>query len=100
MAGLLAINTTSNSFATPGGLNAQGCHKNRKGGTGYHCHRGSSFSGNGITKRSLNPSSGSGNGKAFTNCSAARSAGAAPVRAGDAGYSRGLDRNGDGIGCE
>lgn len=36
----------------------------------------------------------------FANCSAARAAGAAPVRRGDAGYSRKLDRDGDGIGCE
>lgn len=36
----------------------------------------------------------------FANCSAARAAGAAPVRAGDPGYARRLDRDGDGIGCE
>ena len=36
----------------------------------------------------------------FDNCSAARAAGAAPVRRGDPGYSGSLDRDGDGIGCE
>ena len=36
----------------------------------------------------------------FANCSAARAAGAAPVHAGDPGYSRKLDRDGDGVGCE
>lgn len=36
----------------------------------------------------------------YANCSAARAAGAAPVYAGDPGYSRKLDRDGDGIGCE
>lgn len=36
----------------------------------------------------------------FDNCSAARAAGAAPVRVGDAGYGRHLDRDGDGVGCE
>lgn len=36
----------------------------------------------------------------FKNCTAARAAGAAPVYAGDPGYSRKLDRDGDGIGCE
>lgn len=36
----------------------------------------------------------------WRNCSHARSAGAAPVRAGDPGYRAGLDRDGDGIGCE
>lgn len=37
---------------------------------------------------------------AFANCSAARAAGAAPVRIGEPGYSRRLDRDGDGVGCE
>lgn len=36
----------------------------------------------------------------FDNCDAARAAGAAPVRAGDPGYGRHLDRDGDGTGCE
>lgn len=36
----------------------------------------------------------------YRNCAAARAAGAAPVRVGDPGYSRRLDRDGDGVGCE
>ncbi|MFC4025143.1 excalibur calcium-binding domain-containing protein [Oceanobacillus longus] len=36
----------------------------------------------------------------FENCTAARNAGAAPVRSGDPGYASHLDRDGDGIGCE
>ena len=36
----------------------------------------------------------------FDNCTAARAAGAAPVRVGDSGYGRHLDRDGDGVGCE
>lgn len=36
----------------------------------------------------------------YANCSAARAAGAAPIRAGQPGYSRKLDRDGDGVGCE
>lgn len=36
----------------------------------------------------------------YRNCSAARAAGAAPVMAGEPGYARRLDRDGDGIGCE
>ncbi len=36
----------------------------------------------------------------FANCSAARAAGAAPVRVGDPGYASHLDRDNDGIGCE
>ena len=37
---------------------------------------------------------------AFRNCAAARAAGAAPLRVGDPGYGRHLDRDGDGIACE
>lgn len=36
----------------------------------------------------------------YPNCSAARAAGAAPLREGDGGYSRRLDCDGDGIACE
>ncbi|MEU3616696.1 excalibur calcium-binding domain-containing protein [Streptomyces sp. NPDC006872] len=36
----------------------------------------------------------------YENCTAARAAGAAPVHAGDPGYGRHLDRDGDGTGCE
>ena len=36
----------------------------------------------------------------YTNCTAARNAGAAPVYAGQPGYGTHLDRDGDGVGCE
>lgn len=36
----------------------------------------------------------------YANCSAVRAAGAAPIRRGEPGYARKLDRDGDGIGCE
>jgi hypothetical protein len=36
----------------------------------------------------------------YANCTAAWEAGAAPVHLGDPGYSRKLDRDGDGVGCE
>ncbi|MFD8954824.1 excalibur calcium-binding domain-containing protein [Streptomyces xanthophaeus] len=36
----------------------------------------------------------------YKNCTAARAAGAAPVRRGDPGYGRHLDRDGDGVACE
>ena len=39
-------------------------------------------------------------GGAYANCTAAREAGAAPVRRGDPGYGPHLDGDGDGIGCE
>jgi hypothetical protein len=36
----------------------------------------------------------------YANCTAVRAAGAAPIRVGQPGYSRKLDRDGDGVGCE
>lgn len=36
----------------------------------------------------------------YANCAAVRAAGAAPLYAGSPGYSRKLDRDGDGIACE
>lgn len=36
----------------------------------------------------------------YKNCTAVRDAGAAPIHAGEPGYARHLDRDGDGVGCE
>ena len=36
----------------------------------------------------------------YANCAAVRAAGAAPIHAGQPGYSGKLDRDGDGVGCE
>jgi hypothetical protein len=36
----------------------------------------------------------------YANCAAVRAAGAAPIHDGQPGYSRKLDRDGDGVGCE
>ncbi|GAB3582200.1 DUF1524 domain-containing protein [Leifsonia lichenia] len=36
----------------------------------------------------------------YPNCAAARAAGAAPIHVGEPGYSRTLDRDGDGVACE
>ena len=85
---LLALSSITVS-AHGGGLNAEGCHNNRKTGD-YHCHRSP-------TKRQvMAPAS----GQAYRNCTAARPAGAAPVKRGDPGYGTHLDRDNDGIGCE
>lgn len=87
-----------------GGLNAEGCHNDRKHG-GYHCHRGpasrppaNSFAPRHVPSQRLthDPT----DSIYFANCNAARAAGAAPVRRGDPGYARHLDRDGDGVGCE
>lgn len=39
-------------------------------------------------------------GTRYANCDAVRKAGAAPLRKGDPGYSRSLDRDGDGVACD
>ena len=81
-------------LAHGGGLNADGCHNERRTG-GYHCHRGgSSPSPRPRQKRSADDA------VYFPHCTAARAAGAAPVRAGDPGYAPHLDRDRDGVGCE
>lgn len=90
----LASAPTVSVEAHGGGLNSEGCHNDRKRG-GYHCHRG------GSARSDLSEASrGGSTGGAFRNCTAARAAGAAPVRRGDAGYGSHLDRDNDGVGCE
>lgn len=84
------------AHAHPGGLDANGCHTNRKTGE-YHCHRAA-------TPPPPRPApSGKPNraaGTYYANCAQARAAGAAPLRRGDPGYRAGLDRDDDGIACE
>lgn len=90
-----------------GGLNADGCHNNRKTGD-YHCHRSpaksplteSYASAQGLMPSKAGSQRGARNAAAFANCTEARAAGAAPVRIGEPGYGAHLDRDGDGIGCE
>lgn len=91
----------SAAWGHSGGLNAEGCHNDRKNG-GYHCHRSPAAASPNATQ--LAPAGASGfnrnNGRVFRNCSEARAAGAAPVRRGDPGYGSHLDRDNDGTGCE
>ncbi|WP_198291222.1 excalibur calcium-binding domain-containing protein [Methyloversatilis discipulorum] len=94
--GALTLLACAGAAAHPGGLNAEGCHNNRRTGD-YHCHRGAP------ARTSSSATEGAAavpTGRAFRNCAEARAAGAAPVRAGEPGYGPHLDRDGDGIGCE
>lgn len=93
-AALLTLPLPTLAVAHPGGLNAEGCHNNRKTG-GYHCHRGAQAKPLAAQRAVSNSDR-----REFANCSQARAAGAAPVRIGDPGYGRHLDRDGDGVGCE
>lgn len=88
---LTTITPTATLSAHPGGLAADGCHNDRKNG-GRHCHGGNSPAPK--AQRFI------GGDAYYPNCAAARAAGAAPVRAGQPGYARHLDRDGDGVGCE
>ncbi|MDQ3483214.1 MAG: excalibur calcium-binding domain-containing protein [Pseudomonadota bacterium] len=90
---ILSLPSAAASSAHPGGLNAEGCHNNRRTGD-YHCHG----AGRGRAPQAV--AGARSRGGAFANCSAARAAGAAPVRRGDPGYGAHLDRDGDGVGCE
>lgn len=85
-------------WAHGGGLDKDGCHTNRKTGD-YHCHRAPS-GGSAPAPSYLTSPARSGGSTYYQNCAAARAAGAAPVRVGDPGYGRHLDRDGDGVGCE
>lgn len=89
-----------------GGLDANGCHTNRKTGD-YHCHRAgrppppppppvSTFADQSGSSGRQPASS----GVYYRNCTEVRAAGAAPLRVGEPGYARHLDRDGDGIACE
>ncbi|MET9696533.1 excalibur calcium-binding domain-containing protein [Streptomyces sp. NPDC006529] len=53
--------------------------------------------GNGDTAAS---SGGGGSDAYYSNCAAARAAGAAPIRRGEPGYRKALDRDNDGIACD
>lgn len=78
------------AYAHGGRTAADGCHNDRKNG-GRHCHGGKA-----APKKQIRA-----NGSVYyPNCSAARAAGAAPVRCGQPGYASHLDRDNDGIGCE
>lgn len=85
-----------------GGLNADGCHTNRKTGE-YHCHRSpaprpqSNFS---PSRSNFSGDVPSGSGVSYANCAEVRAAGRAPLRRGQPGYAPHLDRDGDGIACE
>jgi len=95
IAAALAVLSLPVMAAHPGGLAADGCHNDRKNG-GRHCHRASGNS----APPTYRPQRLTGASSAFPNCTAARAAGAAPVRRGDPGYGQHLDRDNDGVGCE
>lgn len=78
--------------AHPGRTAADGCHNDRKNG-GRHCHGPGTVASAPLALRSRGE-------VYYSNCSAARAAGAAPVRRGDPAYAAHLDRDNDGIGCE
>lgn len=109
LAALLAI--PSAALAHPGGLNAEGCHNDRRNGT-YHCHRApagggtrpavpaAGFAPGGTGATHAVPRGSDGGAVYYPNCAAVRAAGKAPIRRGQPGYAAHLDRDSDGVGCE
>lgn len=83
----------SNVSVHDGGLNAEGCHHDRKRG-GYHCHRGGAsargdaLSTNRLAPMRILPLRVSRDPGVFANCAAVCAAGAAPVRRGELGCGR------------
>lgn len=104
--GVIALCVAMTASAHSGGLNAEGCHNDRKRGS-YHCHRGGDTSSRSdaasintfMSSRTV-PARASRSQGVFANCAEARAAGAAPVRRREPGYGPHLDRDGDGEGCE
>lgn len=86
------------ALAHPGGLNAEGCHNNRKTGD-YHCHGAGRPAPAAPPPQEFRGRTASPAG-VFRNCAEARAAGAAPIYAGQPGYGPHLDRDGDGVACE
>ncbi|WP_371876924.1 excalibur calcium-binding domain-containing protein [Phenylobacterium sp. LH3H17] len=98
------LSAPSLATAHGGGLNAEGCHNNRKTGD-YHCHRarGAASGAQAPSRPSSSQPLGFSSrpvGGAYANCTAARAAGAAPIRRGEPGYGPHLDRDNDGVACE
>jgi hypothetical protein len=89
----------ADAYAHGGGLNAQGCHNDRKNNS-YHCHRGGGGSLPAPSGRRKPQAISSGGGTYYANCSEARAAGAAPLRRGERGYRPAMDRDNDGVACE
>ncbi|UQN29211.1 GmrSD restriction endonuclease domain-containing protein [Brachybacterium kimchii] len=77
--------------------------KSSKSSSGSSTSSSSSSPGSGSSSGSSSSGSGSSGGSGSTyykNCDAVRAAGKDPIYAGEPGYSRKLDRDGDGVGCE
>lgn len=95
---IAAVCLSAPAYGHGGGLDAKGCHNDRKRG-GYHCHRAQAGGqAQPLRMRSL-PTRSTG-AAYYPNCASARAAGAAPIREGEGGYNRRLDRDGDGVACE
>jgi hypothetical protein len=97
--GALTLLLGQGAFAHPGGLNAEGCHNDRKRG-GYHCHGNRRAETPPVARSSRQVQLLTTAGNYYANCAAARAAGVAPLRRGEPGYRAGLDRDQDGVACE
>ncbi len=109
LVGAVAALMATSAHGHGGGLNADGCHTNRKTGE-YHCHRPQTVrpvdKPRGPSETSREPArlydapAQQDRQVTFGSCAAARAAGYSRMKPGEPGYSRRLDRDGDGVACE
>ncbi len=93
---LFTVVPVQHAEAHSGGLNASGCHNNRRTGD-YHCHRAQQ---NVPRREPVYTRPQATTGRYYQSCAQARAAGVAPLREGDDGYRAGLDGDRDGVACE
>ncbi|MGW6819924.1 excalibur calcium-binding domain-containing protein [Streptomyces sp. NPDC055005] len=96
-------NGTGSGSASSSGSSTTGGGSSGTGGGSSSTGGGSSTTGGGSSTGGSSTDGGSSTGGgdvSYRNCAAVRAAGAAPIRRGDPGYGRHLDRDGDGIACE
>ena len=72
----------------PGDTDRDGCHFNQRTGE-RHCHAAPAARPTQAAREVY-----------YANCDAVRAAGRAPLRRGQPGYRRALDRDNDGVACE
>lgn len=96
----LVVAATAAIFVTGAVAEEADARRSRGSGGGYHRNYRATEARRPRSGANYAYRGGDGGASYFSNCSAARAAGAAPVRVGQPGYSRQLDRDGDGVGCE
>lgn len=102
LAGALVAMMATAANGHSGGLNAEGCHTNRKTGE-HHCHRPQAAKPAEKPRERARLHDAPAQAErpvSFGSCAEARANGYRRMKAGQPGYARRLDRDGDGVACE